>query len=157
MANLSVASIRERIFNTSRHEESVVRPKNQASVNPFAQMNGNLLNADVYVSSTNKNAEKLGFSGRMEKLKKATQVASLSNMGEKLHAMAESIVAFTKRMTEGASKVWKKLNEPIETEAIMSMFERTPSQKYYSMAPISETRKTLQALEAIESSRLQAI
>ena len=78
-------------------------------------------------------------------------------MGEKLHAMAESIVAFTKRMTEGASKVWKKLNEPIETEAIMSMFERTPSQKHYSMAPISETRKTLQALEAIESSRLQAI
>ncbi len=157
MANLSVASIRERIFNTSRHEESVARPKNQTSANPFAQMNGNLLNADVYVSSTNNHAEKLGFSGRIEKLKKAAQVSSLANMGEKFRAMTESVVAFTKRMTEGVSKVWKKLNEPIETDAIMSIFDKTPSQKHYSMAPISETRKTLAALEAIESSRLQAI
>ena len=82
MANLSVASIRERIFNTTKHEENVARPKN-STPNPFAQMNGNLLNADVYVSSTNNHAEKLGFSGRIEKLKKAAQVGSLSNIGEK--------------------------------------------------------------------------
>ena len=70
MANLSVASIRERIFNTTRHEENVARPKNQVSQNPFANMNGNLLNADVYVSSKENHAEKIGFAGRIEKFNK---------------------------------------------------------------------------------------
>ncbi len=156
MANLSVASIRERIFNTSRHEENVARPKNQVSQNPFAQMNGNLLNADVYVSSSNNHAEKIGFSARIEKLKKAAQVGSLANMGEKLRAMTESAVAFGKRFAQGASNTWKKLNEWTLEDAVVSMFDKTPSQKHYATAPISETRKTLQALEAIESSRMQA-
>lgn len=156
MANLSVASIRERIFNTSRHEENVARPKNQTSHNPFAQMNGNLLNADVYVSSSNNHAEKIGFSARIEKLKKAAQVGSLSNMGEKLRTVTESAVAFGKRVVQSASNTWKKLNEWTLEDAVASLFDKTPSQKHYSIAPISETRKTLAALEAIESSRIQA-
>lgn len=155
MANLSVASIRERIFNTTKHENNVARPTNSSSQNPFANMNGNLLNADVYVSSTNNNAEKIGFSGRIEKLKKAAQVGSLSNMGEKFRAWTESAVAFGKRITEGASNVWKKLNEWTIEDAIMSMVDRTPTQKYYATAPISSTRETLKALEAVESSRIQ--
>lgn len=156
MANLSVASIRERIFNTTRHEENVARPKNAASQNPFAQMNGNLLNADVYVSSTN-NAEKIGFSGRIEKLKKAAQVGSLSNMmSEKFKAWTEPVVAFAKRITEGAKSFGKWLNETTAEDVIMSMIDRTPSQKHYAMAPVKSTEKTLADLVAVESSRIQA-
>lgn len=156
MANLSVASIRERIFNTSKHESNVARPNNAASQNPFAQMNGNLLNADVYVSSKNNHAEKLGFSGRIEKLKKAAQVGSLSNLGEKFRQITEPVVAFAKRIKEGASNTWKKLNEWTLEDAIMSMIDRTPSQKHYAMAPVKSTEKTFADLVAVESSRMQA-
>lgn len=155
MANLSVASIRERIFNTSKHENSVARPANQTSQNPFANMNGNLLNADVYVSSTNNHAEKIGFSGRIEKLKKAAQVGSLSNMGEKIRAIAEPVVAFANRVKEGFKTVGKWLNETKAEDLIMSVVDRTPSQKHYATAPISSTRQTFAALESIESSRMQ--
>jgi len=156
MANLSVASIRERIFNTTRHEENVARPKNAASQNPFAQMNGNLLNADVYVSSNSNHAEKIGFSGRMEKLKKAAQVGSLSNIGEKFKAWTESAVAFGKRISEGFKTVTKWLNETKAEDVIMSMIDRTPSQKHYAMAPVKSTEKTLADLVAVETGRIQA-
>ena len=155
MANLSVASIRERIFNTTKHEENVARPKNAASQNPFAQMNGNLLNADVYVSSSN-NAEKIGFSGRIEKLKKAAQVGSLSNLGEKFKAWTESAVAFGKRIKDGVSNTWKKLNEWTLEDAVMNMIDRTPSQKHYAMAPVKSTEKTFADLVAVETGRVQA-
>lgn len=156
MANLSVASIRERIFNTSKHEDNVARPNNQVSHNPFASMNGNLLNADVYVSSKQNNAEKIGFSGRMEKLKKAAQVGSLSNIGERIRAMAEPIVNFTKRAKESVTNTWKKLNEWTLEDAVKSMFDKTPSAKHYSTASIDSTRETFKALESIESSRMVA-
>ena len=117
MANLSVASIRERIFNTSRHEENVARPKNAASQNPFAQMNGNLLNADVYVSSTNNHAKKI---------------------------------------SDKAKAFGKWLNETTAEDVIMSMIDRTPSQKHYAMAPVKSTERTLADLVAVESSRIQA-
>lgn len=155
MANLSVASIRERIFNTTRHEENVARPKNQVSQNPFANMNGNLLNADVYVSSKANQAEKIGFAGRIEKLKKAAQVSSLSNIGAKVKAGIDSVVAFGRSIKEGAVNTWKKLNEVTIEDAIMSLVDKTPSQKHYATAPISETRKTFAALEAVESGRIQ--
>lgn len=155
MANLSVASIRERIFNTSKHENNVARPAHQASQNPFANMNGNLLNADVYVSSKNNHAEKIGFSGRIEKLKKAAQVSSLTNIGEKISAWTQSAVAFGKKIVNTAKTVGKWLNETKAEDVIMSMIDRTPSQKYYSTAPISSTRQTFAALESIESSRMQ--
>jgi len=154
MANLSVASIRERIFNTSRHEENVARPQNQVSHNPFANMNGNLLNADVYVSSKSNQAEKIGFAGRIEKLKKAAQVSSLTNIGAKVKAGIESVTAFAKGVKETAVNTWKKLNELTIEDAIMSLVDKTPSQKHYAVAPVSETRKTFAALEAIESSRI---
>lgn len=156
MANLSVASIRERIFNTTRHEENVARPKNSASQNPFAQMNGNLLNADVYVSSNNNHAEKLGFAGRIEKLKKAAQVGSLTNMGEKIKAWAEPAVAFGKKIVEKAKSFGKWLNETTEKDLLMSMIDRTPSQKHYAMAPVKSTERTFADLVAVESSRIQA-
>lgn len=155
MANLSVASIRERIFNTSKHENNVARPNNTSSQNPFAQMNGNLLNADVYVSSTTNHAEKMGFSGRIEKLKRAAQVSSLTNIGEKWRAGVESVKAFAYKAVESVKSFGKWLNETKAEDVIMSMFDRTPSQKYYATASISDTRETFKALEAIESSRIQ--
>lgn len=160
MANLSVANIRERIFNTTKHEENVARPKNSTTSNPFANMNGNLLNADVYVSSTEKTtpvADKIGFAGRVEKLKKAVQVGTISRIGETFKGIAESVTAFTNRIKNGIQGTWKKLNEYTVEEAVKSMFDRTPSAKYYQGADIGYTRGVFQALEAIESARMHAI
>ena len=49
---LSISSIRERIFNPTKHEKSVAR-----SSNPFAQTSfkGNVLTADVFVSESQNN------------------------------------------------------------------------------------------------------
>lgn len=160
MANLSVANIRERIFNTTKHEENVARPKNSTTSNPFANMNGNLLNADVYVSSTEKTTpvtDKISFAGRMEKLKKAVQVGTISKIGETFRGIAESITAFTTRIKDGIQGTWKRLNEYTIEEAVRSMFDRTPSAKYYAGADINEVRGTFQALEAIEGARMHAV
>ena len=155
MANLSVASIRERIFNNTKHESNVARPQNQTSHNPFASMNGNLLNADVYVSSKS-NAEKMSFSGRIEKLKKATQVGSLANLGQKIRGMVEPVVAFAKRIKAGVTNTWKKLNEMTIEDTISSMLDKTPTVKHYATADIKSTRETFKALESVESKRIQA-
>ena len=63
MANLSIPSIRARIFNTSKHETSTQRNSN--STNPFAasSFKGNVLTADVFESSNNKNDNKINFTG----------------------------------------------------------------------------------------------
>ena len=52
---LSISSIRERIFNPTKHEKTVAR-----SSNPFAQTSfkGNVLTADVFVSENDKSKEK---------------------------------------------------------------------------------------------------
>ena len=51
MANLSIPSIRERLFNTSKHETTTQRNSN--NTNPFAasSFKGNVLTADVFESS----------------------------------------------------------------------------------------------------------
>ena len=160
MANLSVANIRERIFNTTKHEENVARPKNAGTSNPFANMNGNLLNADVFVSSTEKTtsaADKLGFAGRIEKLKKAVQVGTISKMGEAFKGIAESVTAFTNRVKYGIYGTWKKLNEYTIEDAVKSMFDRTPSAKYYADADINYTKDIFRTLENIESARMHAV
>ena len=160
MANLSVANIRERIFNTTKHEENVARPKNAGTSNPFANMNGNLLNADVYVSNAEKTtpvAEKISFAGRIDKLKKAVQVGAISKMGETIKGIGESISAFTNRVKDGIYGTWKKLNEYTIEDAVKSMFDRTPSAKYYADADINHTKNVFKSLEAIESARIHAV
>ena len=76
-------------------------------------------------------------------------------MGEKFKAWTESAAAFANRVKEGFKTVGKWLNETTAEDLIMAMVDRTPSQKYYATAPISSTRQTFAALEAIESSRMQ--
>lgn len=103
MANLSIPSIRERLFNTSKHEQTTQRNSN--STNPFAasSFKGNVLTADVFESSSKK-ADQPSFTG---KLKASALVGSISGIGEKFHNMIESAKAFGNRM-----KKWlNRLNE----------------------------------------------
>ena len=88
MANLSISNIRERIFNTSKHEASVARPANSVS-NPFAAntFKGNVLTADVFETSKPKEP---AFTGAT-KLKASALVGSLTNLGSKIQAGIESI------------------------------------------------------------------
>ena len=87
MANLSIPSIRERLFNTSKHETSTQRNSN--STNPFAasSFKGNVLTADVFESS-NKNDNQINFTG---KLKASALVGSISGIGEKFQNMINSV------------------------------------------------------------------
>ena len=152
MANLSVSGIRERIFNTTKHEQNVERQQGKTS-NPFAKMNGNLLNADVYVSSNKQTGDKFTFKGSLEKLKQATQVSTLNEIGDKIKGMTESIVSFGKKIQTGISTTWKNLNEWTIEDAVMSLIDTTPSAKYYQKADIGYARNVFRALEAVESGR----
>ena len=123
MANLSIPSIRERLFNTSKHEVNTQRNSN--STNPFAasSFKGNVLTADVFESSAKK-ADQPRFTG---KLKASALVGSISGIGEKFHNMIESAKAFGNRMIESIVNGWNRLNEveisfaPAKEKAI-SMF-----------------------------------
>lgn len=133
---LSISSIRERIFNPTKHEKSVAR-----SSNPFAQTSfkGNVLTADVFVSE-NQNNEKdqnnISFTG---KLKASALVGSIAGIGDKIKAGIESVAAFANRIKDNVVNCWNKLNnteitfEPAKqaisragekmSDAIHSMFE----------------------------------
>lgn len=133
---LSISSIRERIFNPTKHEKTVAR-----SSNPFAQTSfkGNVLTADVFVSE-NQNNEKaqnnISFTG---KLKASALVGSIAGIGDKIKAGIESVAAFANRIKDNVVNCWNKLNnteitfEPAKqaisragekmSDAIHSMFE----------------------------------
>jgi hypothetical protein len=101
MANLSIPAIRERLFNTSKHEQTTNR-----SSNPFAasSFKGNVLTADVFESSTKNNQP--AFTG---KLKASMLVGSISGIGEKFQNMINSVVAFGVRIKENVVNGWNKL------------------------------------------------
>ncbi len=105
MANLSIPAIRERLFNTSKHENATQRN----SSNPFAasSFKGNVLTADVFESSTKKD-DQINFTG---KLKASALVGSISGIGEKFQNMINSVVSFGNRMKENVVNGWNKLNE----------------------------------------------
>ncbi|MBR5555724.1 hypothetical protein IKU74_06920 [bacterium] len=104
---LSISSIRERIFNPTKHEKTVARTSN-----PFAQTSfkGNVLTADVFVSENakEKQANAINFTG---KLKASALVGSISDFGNKIKAGIESAVNFAKRIAEYPINFWNKLSE----------------------------------------------
>ncbi len=106
MANLSIPSIRERLFNTSKHEKTTQRNSN--NTNPFAasSFKGNVLTADVFESS-NKNNNQINFTG---KLKASALVGSISGIGERFRNMIESAKAFGNRIKDNVVNGWNKLN-----------------------------------------------
>lgn len=105
MANLSIPAIRERLFNTSKHEAATQRN----SSNPFAasSFKGNVLTADVFESSTKKN-DQTNFTG---KLKASALVGSISGIGEKFQNMINSVAVFGNRVKDSVVNGWNKLNE----------------------------------------------
>lgn len=104
MANLSIPAIRERLFNTSKHEAATSRN----SSNPFAQTSfkGNVLTADVFESYSVK-ADQPSFTG---KLKASALVGSISDLGSRINKSIESIKNFGIRMKDSIVNGWNKLN-----------------------------------------------
>ena len=130
MANLSIPAIRERLFNTSKHEQTT-----QRSTNPFAasSFKGNVLTADVFESS----AKKTEFTG---KLKASTLVGSISGIGEKFQNIINSVIAFGVRAKESVVNGWNKL-EGIEISFNPLKEKMTSSYNYIKdtmTKPISE-------------------
>lgn len=105
MANLSIPSIRERLFNTSKHEQTTQRN----SSNPFAatSFKGNVLTADVFESSSNKNENKISAT---DKLKASALVGSISGYGERFQNMINSVISFGNRVKENVVNGWNKMN-----------------------------------------------
>ena len=101
MANLSIPSIRERLFNTSKHEQTTQRNSNPFSASTFK---GNVLTADVFESSTKQNQPT--FTG---KLKASTLVGSISGIGERFQNIINSVVQFGVRIKENVVNSWNKL------------------------------------------------
>ena len=103
MANLSIPSIRERLFNTSKHEQTTQRN----SSNPFAatSFKGNVLTADVFESSSKKD----NISAN-DKLKASALVGSISGYGEKFKHMINSVISFGNRVKENVVNGWNKIN-----------------------------------------------
>lgn len=103
MANLSIPAIRERLFNTSKHETTT-----QRNTNPFAAstFKGNVLTADVFESSTKKSEPV--FTG---KLKASTLVGSITGIGEKFQNMIKSVTEFGTKIKESVANQWNKLND----------------------------------------------
>lgn len=105
MANLSIPSIRERLFNTSKHEQTTQRN----STNPFSatSFKGNVLTADVFESSAKKDENKISAS---DKLKASAFVGSISGYGERFQNMINSVISFGNRVKENVVNGWNKMN-----------------------------------------------
>jgi len=105
MANLSIPAIRERLFNTSKNEQSTQRN----STNPFAatSFKGNVLTADVFESSSKKDENKVSAT---EKLKASALVGSISGYGERFQNMINSVISFGNRVKENVVNGWNKIN-----------------------------------------------
>ncbi len=128
MANLSIPSIRERLFNTSRHEQSTQRNSNPFAASTFK---GNVLTADVFESSTKQSQP--AFTG---KLKASALVGSISGIGEKFQNIINSVVGFGIRIKEG----WNRLkNIEISFDPMKNkMVSAYNSAKEIMTTPISE-------------------
>ncbi len=112
--NLSISSIRERIFNNTTHEKTVAR-----SSNPFAQSSfkGNVLTADVFEAKESKASTpsfgSITSAPAKSKLYMSAMVGSINNIGsrisEKFKAGVESISAFSSRVSDGVSNFWNTM------------------------------------------------
>lgn len=150
MANLSVSSIRERIFNTSKHESVTQRN----SSNPFAasSFKGNVLTADVFESSNKKVNNTPNFTG---KLKASALVGSISGIGEKFQHMINSVVEFGNRIKENVVNGWNKLNSveisftPAK-EKVISMYNSTKEVLGTSVTDLISSKTSARSVAKME-------
>lgn len=150
MANLSVSSIRERIFNTSKHESVTQRN----SSNPFAasSFKGNVLTADVFESSSKKSNNNINFTG---KLKASALVGSISGIGERFQNIVKSVVDFGNRAKDYAVNCWNKLNSveisfaPAREKAI-SMYNSTKEIMGTSISDLVASKSSARYISKME-------
>ena len=142
MANLSVSSIRERIFNTSKHESVTQRN----SSNPFAasSFKGNVLTADVFESSSKKSNNNINFTG---KLKASALVGSISGFGEKFQNIIKSVVDFGNRAKDYATNCWNKLNS---VEKVISMYNSTKEIMGMSISDLVSSKTSARHIAKME-------
>ena len=143
MANLSVSSIRERIFNTSKHESVTQRN----SSNPFAasSFKGNVLTADVFESSSKKSNNNINFTG---KLKASALVGSISGFGEKFQNIIKSVVDFGNRAKDYATNCWNKFT-PAKEKAI-SMYNSTKEIMGMSISDLVSSKTSARHIAKME-------
>ncbi len=154
MANLSISGIRERIFSTTKHEQTTSR-----STNPFAQTSfkGNVLSADVFESSKKKDA----VPSAQNKLTYSALVGSLGGWSQKLQQARENVIAFGNRMKENISSSWDQMiNQDFPTFKNWAASLNTPvnmsfGMNKYATMPVAEIRAELtQSIASLESGQV---
>ena len=100
MGSFSIDAVRERLFNSTKHEKVVSRTSNPFAATSFK---GNVLTADVFETK-----DKPSFTG---KLKASALVSSISNIGAKIRSGIESVAEFGKKVKDSVIGGWNKLNE----------------------------------------------
>lgn len=106
MANLSIAKIGQRIFNATKHEQTVARNSNPFAASSF-KVNA-LTTADVFQSEKPSMAEKVSSKS---KLMYSALVGSISDIGNRINHGIESVKAFCNRAIDGFVGFWNKMND----------------------------------------------
>lgn len=149
---LTIDSIKQRIFNNTKHESVVSR-----STNPFAQTSfkGNVLTADVFQTENIKEA-KPSLNEKMHaksKLMYSALVGSISDFGSKINSKLESVVAFGSRMKENVSGAWNYLRttkiEDVIKDRMMDSQYSIENLSKKSPSELGEMWKDCMSLQAI--------
>jgi hypothetical protein len=113
---MEITSIRERIFNKTKHESTVARASNPFAASTFK---GNVLTADVFESSKAKDSQQI-TNLLTRKLTFSVLAGYNNNIGSKMNQAMESVVSFCGRMKENVVNTWQKLNDTNVMEALNS-------------------------------------
>jgi hypothetical protein len=95
---MEIASIRQRLFNTTKYEKTVTRQSN-----PFASFKGNVLNADVFETLSNE------ASAQNNKLTYSALVGSMANFGSKIKEKWNAMISFGSALKEQVAADWDNL------------------------------------------------
>jgi hypothetical protein len=126
---MEIASIRQRLFNTTKHEKTVAR-----STNPFATFKGNVLSADVFDSLSNEAKQN-------NKLTYSAFVGSMSNFGNRIKEKWNAMISFGGAIKEKIAADWDNFTSTqLPTFKAIGDFITQPNYKYNTM-PIAQLRQ----------------
>ncbi len=143
---MEISSIRQRLFNTTKHEKTVAR-----ATNPFASttFKGNVLSADVFESADTKNTAQ-------NKLTYSALVGSMADFGSRMKAKWSAMVSFGNAMKEQIAADMENLftNQLPTFKAIGDFFNQPLGGYKYETMPIAKLRtEFMDTVAALESGK----
>ena len=138
---MEITSIRQRLFNNTKHESTVARASNPFAASTFK---GNVLTADVFESSKTKTSTPV-TNLLTKKLTFSVFAGSNNNIGSKMKQAMESVVAFGARMKDTVVNTWQKMSD---TDVIGSINNEIYNYNVRKMEANNTTAKLGEMLQA---------